>query len=85
MILELIEELDLGSPKNHRMVFVVKNDGNLIDCNQINHTYSLNQPIIFPFFHVKAGENVVIYFTSGSQKTEKFCDAVCHFFYLDHN
>ncbi len=85
MILEFIEELDIGSPSNHRMVFEVKVDGNLIDCKNISRIFSLKEPVIFPFFLVKKGENVVLYFSNGKQKTEKFVDGICHFFYLDLN
>lgn len=85
MILEFIEELDIGSPSNHRMVFLVIANGNLIDCKSICWTFSLKKPIRFPFFLVTKGEYVVLYFTQGRQKTEKFFDGICHFFYCEED
>ncbi len=85
MLLQLIDELDIGSPTNHRMVFRVLEDGNLFNCGNFNQTYWLNRPVVFPFFQVKKDEIVVLYFADGRQKTEKFVDGVCHFFYLGFN
>jgi len=50
MLLQLIDELDIGSPTNHRMVFRVLQDGNLVNCRNFNQTYWLNRPVVFPFF-----------------------------------
>lgn len=85
MILELIEELDIEYPTQHRMVFLVTANGNLYDCKNLSRTFSLKQPIRFPFFLVSKGEYVVLYFTRGKQKTEKFSDGICHFFYCEED
>ncbi len=85
MILELIEELDIENPSKHRMVFLVTANGNLYDCKNIGRTFSLKQLIRFPFFPLSKGDYVVIYFIKGKQKTEKFSDGICHFFYCEED
>ena len=78
MILEFIEALDIGRPNKQRLLFRVIGKGSLFGhmvFTGSKHLYS------FPLFEVNKGEFVVLYLTSGEQSSQKFPDAVCHFFY----
>lgn len=81
--------MDSGDMTKQRIVFEVTHEGNLSDYKVLNNAFPKREYLskidtnfyCFPDFEVKKGEFVVLYFKEGKQRTEKFVDGICHFFY----
>ncbi len=87
--------MDRGDMTKQRIVFEVTHEGNLSDYKIVSDGISEKENLSkaenyfysFPNFEVRKGDFVVLYFKEGAQRTEKFVDGICHFFYcgLDYS